>query len=198
MSVYDKIIVVALTGFFLAGGFSPSQSCLFLPQKNAEAELAEKNTEFVCSDVEYWGLLVAVGVYKDHPDADRYSMLSEVEDLYNNLLLSDWWSEDHIKVVKGEDATFLNILNGLTWLNKMVDKNDFSLVYITTHGDSLHFRNKKLGLNIPLDLLPFDEEDFSDEILVTYYGFNNPFVNLRDDILNFFLSKLRSRGVSYC
>ena len=86
---------------------------------------------------EYWALLVAVGVYAGHPDEDRPSMLTQVENLRNMFLISEHWKDDNIKVIKGENATFLNIFKGFRWLNKMDDKNDFSLVYITTHGGQL-------------------------------------------------------------
>jgi len=100
-------------------------------------------------------LLVAVGVYADSPQQNRPLMLEEVDDLYDLLLESPCWSEDHIKVIKGEDATASNIVAGLRWLDKMEDSKDISLVYLTTHGGPLGF-----------DFPPFDEDDGTDELLM--------------------------------
>ncbi len=135
-------------------------------------------------DTEYWALLVAVGVYADDPQQNRPLMLEEVDDLYDLLLQSEWWSEDHIKVIKGEDATVSNIVMGLRWLDRMEDSDDFSLVYITTHGSPLSF-----------DIPPFDEDDGTDEILVSYWGFAYPGLFIWDDELNVLLNRLESQGV---
>ena len=135
-------------------------------------------------DTEYWALLVAVGVYADDPQQNRPLMLEEVDDLYDLLLQSEWWSEDHIKVIKGEDATVSNIVMGLRWLDRMEDSDDFSLVYITTHGSPLGF-----------DIPPFDEDDGTDEILVSYWGFAYPGLFIWDDELNVLLNRLESQGV---
>ena len=74
-------------------------------------------------ETEFWALLVAVGEYADDPRQDRPDMLKEVDDLYDLLLQSDIWSEDHIKVIKAEDATVSNILYGLRWLDKMEESS---------------------------------------------------------------------------
>ncbi len=133
---------------------------------------------------EYWALLVAVGVYADDPQQNRPLMLEEVDDLYEVLLQSEVWSEDHIRVIKGQDATVSNIISGLRWLDKMEDDDDFSLVFITTHGSPLGF-----------DIPPFDEEDGTDEMLVSYWGFAYPTSFIWDDELNFLLNRLESQGV---
>ncbi|UCD13660.1 MAG: caspase family protein [Thermoplasmatales archaeon] len=138
----------------------------------------------VNNETEYWALLIAVGVYAGHPMEDRPHMLWEVEDLHEKLLVSEHWKEENIKVIKGRNATLLNILRGFKWLNKKEDKNDFSLVYINTHGGQLS-----------RDRLPWDEKDGCDEILVTHLGFMFPWLNIRDDFLNLLLSLLNSKGV---
>ena len=46
--------------------------------------------------------------------------------MYEMLLDSDWWSEDHIKVIKGRDATATNIIQGFRWLDQMDDDDDNS------------------------------------------------------------------------
>jgi len=135
-------------------------------------------------DTEYWALLVAVGVYADDPQQNRPLMLEEVDDLYDVLLDSPWWSEDHIKVIKGEDATVSNIIKGFRWLDRMEDSDDISVVFITTHGSPLDF-----------DIPPFDEDDGTDEILVSYWGFAYPGLFIYDDEINFLLNRLESQGV---
>jgi hypothetical protein len=60
-------------------------------------------------DVEYWALLIAVGLYAGHPDEDRPRMLTAVEELYNMLLVSTYWKEENIKVIKGTLTYFLAI-----------------------------------------------------------------------------------------
>ncbi|OGS40109.1 MAG: hypothetical protein A3K77_04190 [Euryarchaeota archaeon RBG_13_31_8] len=135
-------------------------------------------------ETEYWALLVAVGIYADDPEQNRPLMLVEVDDFYNELLKSDIWSADHIKVIKAEDATVTNIISGFRWLDKMEDENDISVVYMTTHGG-------QLGFDIP----PFDEEDKTDEILSSYWSFAYPTQFIWDDHINILLNRLESKGV---
>ena len=146
-------------------------------------------------DTEYWALLVAVGVYAYTPDMDIPYMLVEVDDLYDTLLVSDHWTADHIKVIKGENATVLNIFNGFKWLDQHEDENDICLVYLTTHGFPILF-----------DLPPRDEEDRMDEALAAHRGFlpfenpwsweplANPLGVITDDAINYFLNRLDAQG----
>jgi hypothetical protein len=133
---------------------------------------------------EYWALLIAVGVYADHPDENIPPMLERIDDLYDILITSPCWQESHIKVIKGEDATVINIIQGLQWLDKMDKQDDISIVYISTHGGQ-----------ISRDIWPRDEADGKDEILASYWGFTYPNTNIWDDELNFLLSRLDSKGV---
>jgi hypothetical protein len=142
------------------------------------------STAASADDTEYWALLVAAGVYADNPQQDRPDMLREVDDLHDLLLQSDWWHEDHIKVIEGKEATVTNIISGLRWLDRMEDKNDISLVYLTTHGFPL-------GIDIP----PKDEADGTDEALVSYWGFAYEKLVIYDDELNVLLNRLESKGV---
>lgn len=143
-------------------------------------------SEQTTDETEYWALLVAVGVYADNPNEDRPLMLQEVDDLYELMIQAPNWDEDHIKVIKGRDATILNILKGLRWLDRQEDSNDISLFYITTHGFPLG-----------VDIFPQDEEDQTDEGLATYWGFAYPNYILWDDQLNFMLNRLESQGVCF-
>ncbi len=147
-------------------------------------------------DIEYWALLVAVGVYANNPDMDRPSMLVEVDNLYRTLTVSERWDESHMKVITRENATVVNILQGFRWLSKMADENDICLVYLTTHG-----------FPILWDLPPLDEQDGMDEALACYRGFlpfqspwsweplANPFGILTDDIINYHLNRIHCNGL---
>lgn len=145
-----------------------------------------KNSTIENQSTEYWALLIAVGIYADNPEQNRPLMLEEGDDLYEMLLTSDVWSEDHIKLIKGADATPSNIISGFRWLDSMEDAEDISLVFITTHGSPL-------GYDIP----PRDEEDNTDEILSTYWSFAYKGFALWDDQLNVLLNRLESKGVCF-
>jgi hypothetical protein len=136
------------------------------------------------NDTEYWGLFISVGIYADDYSQNRPLMLEEVDAFYDVLIESPWWYDDHIRVIKGKNATIRNIINGFKWLDKMEDSNDISVIYITTHGFPV-------GKDIP----PFDESDGTDEALVSYWGFAYKNLFIWDDELNFLLNNLESQGV---
>lgn len=133
---------------------------------------------------EYWALLFAVGVYYNHPEQNRPSMLQAVDDLYDVLIDSPKWKPENIHVVKADQATGVNLIKELLWLIRNEDSDDYSLIYITTHG---YFLNS--------DTPPKDEADGKDEILVMYHGFERSYAYIWDDLLNFFISLLQSKGV---
>ena len=182
-----KGIAFTVIALFIGAGVVPS----IVGVGGNNYRLFENKTNYTLDDAasidegtEYWALLVAVGVYAGHPDQDRPSMLRDVENLHDMLLVSEHWKEDHISCIIGENATVRNIIKGLRWLDKMDDKDDFSLVYITTHGYPLRF-----------DIPPFDEDDRRDEALISYKGFKHPWKIIWDDLLNLLLSLLNSKGV---
>ncbi|MCK5112784.1 MAG: hypothetical protein KAQ84_04510, partial [Thermoplasmatales archaeon] len=116
-----KIIPILVVGFLALSGLGSVALNSDIKELNFETLDFEHIGD---RDTEYWALLVAVGVYADDPQQNRPLMLEEVDDLYGVLLDSPWWSEDHIKVIKGEDATVLNIIAGLRWLDRMEDSDD--------------------------------------------------------------------------
>ena len=116
-------------------------------------------------------------------------MLEAVDNLYDALIDSPNWQPDHIHVVKADQATGINLIKELLWLIRNVDSDDYALVYITTHGAPL------TNNGLPVDLPPKDEADGKDEILVMYHGFERTNAFVWDDLLNFFLSFVRSQGV---
>ncbi len=139
---------------------------------------------------EYWALLFAVGVYKNHPEKNRESMLVEVEDFYETLIGAPEWQADHIHKVTGANATGRRLIKELLWLIQSEDSDDTCLIYISTHGSPL------TGLSgAGLDLPPWDEADGADEILVMYNGFDKWYGFIWDDLLNFLISRLQSEGV---
>ena len=139
---------------------------------------------------EYWALIFAVGIYKNHPDQDRPSMLEAADNLYDVLVDSAQWQPDHIHKVTGSQATGQNLIKELIWLIQSEDSDDMSLIYIATHGSPLKNAN-----GMPVDLPPKDEADGADEILVMYDGFDKWYAFIWDDLLNFFLNLLDSQGV---
>ena len=147
--------------------------------KSTDIEVYSQN-----EGTEYWALLIAVAEYADNPEEDRPLMLNEVDDFHDLLLESPLWTEDHIKVLKAEDATIINIVKGFRWLDHMEDSDDISVVYITTHG-----------FPIGADLPPVDEDDGTDEGLVSYWGFAYLKLFIWDDQINFLLNRLESQGV---
>ncbi len=152
---------------------------------NVKTKGASDETSSVDNDTEYWALLIYMGIYAGHPDQNfPPEALEFFEKFHNKLLISEHWKEENIKVIKGRRATLLNIIRGFRWLDRKEDKNDFSLVYISTHGGQL-----------PKDKFPWDEKDGCDEVLATYLSFMFPRINIRDDLLNLLLSLLNSKGV---
>ncbi len=179
----SKIIAIAI--LFIGASFLPQVGALGQTNTNIQYN-DNKTTNHVTADTEYWALLVAVGVYADDPQQNRPLMLEEVDDFYDLLLDCPWWHEDHIKVIKGEDATVTNIIQGFRWLDSMEDSNDISLVYITTHGFPLGF-----------DIPPADEDDGTDEALISYWGFAYSSFVIWDDVFNVLLNRLESHGVCF-
>ena len=139
---------------------------------------------------EFWALLVAVGVYENHPDSNRPSMLEAVDNLHDVLVDSLLWDEKHIHVLKAENATLKNLIREFIWLILKEDKNDMSLVYITTHGSPAKDKDGNF-----VDIPPKDEEDGADEILVMHRGLEKWNDIIWDDLLNFFLRLLKSKGI---
>jgi len=168
-----------------------SSICIGTQIKVSENQTVKKISNIKNSEsrgTEYWALLVAVGVYYNHPDMNRQSMLDAVDNLYSTLLDSPNWQADHIHVLKAGQATTFNLIKELIWLILSEDSDDYSFIYITTHGGPLT-RNGQ-----PWDVPPKDETDGDDEVLAMYYGFER-FDHFTDDMLNFFLRFMKSKGI---
>jgi hypothetical protein len=168
---------------------------ILIPISNTEIVICRKisnnnNNLNKNNETEYWALIFAVGIYKNHSNQNRLSMLEAADDLYNTLLKYSEWDDDHINIIKGEEATGRNLIRGLLWLIQNEGKNDMSLIYLTTHGSPLKDQN-----GYPIDLPPKDELDGTDEILVMYDGFEDWYSFIWDDLLNFFLGMIQSKGI---
>jgi hypothetical protein len=158
-------------------------------QKHVSKSIIDVKNPEINRDTQYWALLVAVGTYYQSPDKDRPSMLEAVDDLYDTLVDSPNWQAANIHVLKGSQATLFNLIRELLWLIKNSDKDDYCLLYITTHGYPLTINGQ------PLDLPPKDELDGDDEVLIMHYGFTRFYDQITDDMLRFFLRFLRAKGL---
>ncbi|KYK21585.1 hypothetical protein AYK21_00585 [Thermoplasmatales archaeon SG8-52-2] len=162
-----KGLVLGIIVIFIGTIIIPSSYGLV--KNNRIDTLNNKNTEN--GNIEYWALLVGPWVLGENPtfkNSSRYS----AEMMYDALISSKNWREDHIKMITCENGTKTNIIKGLRWLDAMEDKDDISVIYIATHGVQLSF------FGIPLDLPPFDEADHCDEALVTYWSFEYPLLTI--------------------
>jgi len=155
-----------------------------------------KNSGLCNNDgTEYWALLVGCNEFVNMPSATLPGNDIAAQDFYKTLLASDHWHEDHIKLFTGKNATSINILKGLRWLDEMDDEDDVCLFYIATHGGP------------GPDYFPKDEEDGHDEWLTTYSTYKwyiprlggaiqLPYIHrLSDDQINYMLSLLDAQGV---
>ena len=176
------ILLLVLGGTIPSTGRESENSCK-LTSYNSFSE--DKGTE-------YWALIFAVGKYKDHPKENRPGMIKAAENLYEVLLTSpqSQWKADHIHIVTGENATGKRLIQEFIWLIRSEDSDDMSLIYLTTHGSPLKGPNGN-----PLDLPPRDENDGADEMLLMYEGFVKWYAFIWDDLINFFLNLLQSKGV---
>ena len=144
---------------------------------------------------EYWALLVGCNEFLNKPTLELPGNDISAEDLKNLLIISEQWTPNHIRVLTGENATWLNILKGFQWLDEMDDEDDICLFYISTHGMP--------GMGI--DLWPKDEED-GDEFLIIYDTYRTRigdwFINfplrthfISDDMLNNAINRMDAQGV---
>ncbi len=143
------------------------------------------------SQSQYWGVLFAVGEYLNAPDMNRPEMLEACNNLYATLLDSpSYWQPSNIRVTTTSQATLQNLIKDLLWLRQNSNSEDYVVVYIATHGGHLMKSN-----GLPWDLPPKDEVDGSDEILAMYNGFVDWYGFMYDDMLNFFLSLIKCKGL---
>jgi len=184
------IVIISIIFVSISVGNNP------MNQQNEKIDRIADEEINAGNGTQYWALIVAVGIYANNPDMNRPSMLTAADNLYKTLLVSPWWNSSHIKVIKGENATVLNIMAGFKWLSDNANENDICLIYLTTHGFPIIF-----------DFPPRDEIDGMDEALAAYRGFlpfpspwsweplANPFGIITDDEINFMLNRINAKGI---
>ena len=188
MKSIQKRTILALLSVVLA-------ACMVLPSAGAalsspSAVSHRAPLKKTSSTGQYWGLIFAVGTYYNHPDEDRPEMIDAANNLFTTLTNSPNWQADHIHMLTASMATGKNLINELIWLSKNSQPGDYVVIYLTTHGGQL--RNSK---GLPWDLPPKDESDGMDEFLVMYNGFETWYSIVWDDLLNFFLSRIKCQGL---
>ena len=192
-SQIKKEIAYAVIALFVGTSIVPS----IVGLEGVDYHLVDDKTSFtldkgvtVDDDTEYWAIIFAVGIYYNHPEKNIPSMIECAENLYKVLIDSPNWQKDHIHKIIAYEATGRRLIRELLWLIRNEDSDDMSLIYLTSHGGQLLDQDGN-----PLDLPPKDEDDGSDEILAMYNGFDKWYAIIWDDLLNFFLSFLQSKGV---
>lgn len=128
--IIRKILVLVIIVLMIGVSIIPSIG----GKEKENLKSSSSNTFSEDSETEYWGLIFAVGIYKNNEWENRPAMLKCADDLYDVLLNSPNWHADHIHLVKGENATGRRLIKELLWLIRNEDKNDMSFVYLTSHG----------------------------------------------------------------
>ncbi|KYK20378.1 hypothetical protein AYK24_03820 [Thermoplasmatales archaeon SG8-52-4] len=200
--LYKQFLVIG-TIIILFGGAIGVGNIQSIDKKNGQIYTAIQTQNTILTEIndelktreetlatEYWALIFAVGIYKDHPNQDRPSMLEAADDLYDVLLGSPQWQADHIHKVKGAQCTLSRLIQELLWLVNSVKSDDMVVVFLTTHGNRLKDDQGNF-----VDIPPKDEVDGADEALVMYEGFNNDLEIIWDDLLNYFLSMMKAQGI---
>ena len=80
------------------------------------------HTAFAEETIDYWGVVIV--------------SLSETLQpyIYNGLIQSENWDQDHIKLLWKQNATRENIFSALSWLQSSSDENDIVLFSVDCHG----------------------------------------------------------------
>ncbi len=158
--------------------------------------IPDTTTEEGDGNTEYWAVLIGVDYTWHQPTATHIRFDEMAEEMHKMLLISDHWQEDHMKVLTEKEATWVNIIDALLWLDSMDDGDDISLVYYAAHGGNLH-NYTIFGHNFgDIDLPPIDEDDGYDEFLTTYWSGKRFLTSMTDDLFNYLLDRLDSEGVA--
>lgn len=200
--LYKQFLVVAIVVLIFGStivvgninNFNIKEGQSYLSIKAQNTIIKDINDEIISDEetlaTEYWALIFAVGVYKNHPNQDRPSMLEAADDLYDVLLGSPQWQADHIHKVTAAQCSLSRLIQELFWLIQNVESEDKVIVYLTTHGSRLKDSQGNL-----LDIPPKDEADGADEGLIMYEGFDNGLEFIWDDLLNYFLGMINAEGI---
>jgi hypothetical protein len=119
------------------------------------------------NEVNYWGVIVGISDYQGETN-DLPVSTSHLQILYNTLLESVNWQQDHIRLLLNEEATYDAVLSSLDWLVNQSDENDIVLFSFQGHGSSV-------------DDVDGDESDALDEGIVAWEGLS---AIITDDVLD--------------
>lgn len=135
---------------------------------------------------DYWAVIVVVFEYKnpdnniDLPEEQQYL-------IYNTLLETHNWNENHVKFLLNEEATKNNILNALDWLASVSDTGDTIFFYFNGHGTQFPDDNG-------------DEADEYDEVICPHNigrNHNGELTNfIRDDTLDEKFDNVKAEGMT--
>ncbi len=183
MKLSVSIISILCVILMISPVCSAGASIFTVKQKNTQPQQTSAS--------QYWGLLFAVGTYEGHPDQDRPTMLEACDSLYDTLLASpQYWQASNLHVLKGGQCYLQNLIKELLWLRKNSRSEDYVFIYLTSHG---YYLTKSNG--DAWDLPPKDETDGADEYLYMYNGFSDWYGIIWDDLLNFFVSLIKCKGL---
>lgn len=130
------------------------------------------------------GLIIAISKYKDNNWREIHSC-NDVP-LIKNILLSQGFKENNIKVLEDSLATKKGIINSLENLLIESGEGDVVVIHFSGHGQRIYDDNG-------------DESDFADEALIPYDAYQqwSDFYkgenHLRDDEIGEYLIKLRKK-----
>ncbi|MEF8879499.1 MAG: caspase family protein [Candidatus Thermoplasmatota archaeon] len=189
MYTKKKVLALITTILFLISSLNIVSLSTGKSTNNQGLKDIIKNITQKENEEEHWALIIGINEYKNSYDPENTTIAGEYDalNMYEALTSNGFCPPDHVKLLTGKNATKINIIKGLIWLDRHEDHNDISLIHISTHGGR------------KIDLPPFDEEDFLDETLTTYKSFEpsilSIFTLIRDDLLNYFISRLESKGI---
>ena len=133
-----------------------------------------------------WALVVGIGSYPQESGWRAIHGDNDIELIYS-FLSKIGTEQEHIKILKNENATKHNIIAAFKWLHSHISYNDWVYIHLSGHGQLI------------TDIDGDEESDCWDESFIpydarksykeTYHGENH----LIDDEMNEWLMKLRKR-----
>ncbi|RLF50265.1 MAG: hypothetical protein DRN19_04820, partial [Thermoplasmata archaeon] len=137
-----------------------------------------------------WALVIGISQYRRVRPPLSYAALDA--QAVAEFLQEAGFPPDHIKLLVDQDATLVNVLDGLEWLKRNAAPQDLVVIYFSGHGyQGEDDPNDRKNRN------PNDEEDGLDEFFVLYDAIPRSLeaTCLRDDDFGVFLDSLRSEHV---
>jgi hypothetical protein len=173
-----------------------SAQCLLLSCSTAHPTQASSTESFdsTSSDntTDYYAVICACSQYENPKyNLPRTSPApdSKLLVLYDALLQTNNWEEDHILLLLNQNATKQNITHALETMSGLVGPNDVFLFTWNGHGSEVPDSNG--------DEAQWDPSDTYDEVICPYdiHKTNGTFSNaITDDELEYFFSKIHGKG----